>query len=45
MINLNKLKQLNEALVDDKQNYKMLKQHYESALETIIMKYEKYLKI
>ena len=37
MINLNKLNQLNEALVDDKQNYKMLKKHYESALETIIL--------
>ena len=37
MINLNKLNQLNEALVDNKQNYKMLKQHYESALETIIL--------
>ena len=37
MINLDKLTQLNEALVDDKQNYKILKQHYESALETIIL--------
>lgn len=37
MINLDKLNQLNEALVDDKQNYKMLKKHYESALETIIL--------
>lgn len=37
MINLDKLTQLNEALVDDKQNYKILKQHYKSALETIIL--------
>ena len=37
MINIDKLKQLNEALVDDKQNYKMLKQYYKSALETIIL--------
>ena len=37
MINLDKLKQLNETLVNDKQNYKMLKQHYESTLETIIL--------
>ena len=37
MIDLDKLKQLNESLVDDKQNYKFLKKHYESTLETIIL--------